>query len=394
VHHEGVTSVLGLLLAFLPRIVHAAPSTYCDGPPAGVVGYRGTITVHSGIPQPCVVTILGGATLTAGGETAPQRSGRNTRAVFRVTGRGLDDPGGVTIVVGASPDAGNAPEIDNLNRPATLRLAPGTVLMRYDVARHTYVAVPDDTVQQALVTYKIIRRGTPAFMQPAPPPAPSALPATGSGPWRVAPLLAGVLLLVRHRRPRARTAAVGSRRRPALLVAAGVALALTVGGSLYALGQRALSPVGFGSIAASQGTVPRVTGASTPPTRILIPRIGVDTATTMLAVVGGAWQVPSYAAGYLAGSAWPGQVGNEALTGHDDTDGAVFRRLGDLRAGDEVRVYAGAHAYRYRVTALRVVPPTAIDVLRPTHGATLTLITCTPYLVDTNRLVVRAELRT
>jgi len=33
-----------------------------------------------------------------------------------------------------------------------------------------------------------------------------------------------------------------------------------------------------------------------------------------------------------------------------------------------------------------------VDVLRPTRGATLTLITCTPYLVDTDRLVARAEL--
>jgi len=85
-------------------------------------------------------------------------------------------------------------------------------------------------------------------------------------------------------------------------------------------------------------------------------------------------------------------VGNEAIAGHDDRDGAVFRRLGDLHAGDEVRVYASARAYRYRVTALRVVPPAAVDVLRPTRGATLTLITCTPYLVDTDRLVARAEL--
>jgi LPXTG-site transpeptidase (sortase) family protein len=397
VHYVTMKHMLAvMLLAFIPHVVHAAGTpNYCDGPRTGVIGYRGTITVHSGIPRPCVVNILGGATLTAGGGTAPQIPGKSTRAVFRVTGRGLDDPGGVTIVVGASTDSGNAPEVDNLNRPATLDLAHGTVLVRYDFARNKYVAVPDGRIQQALVAYKIVRRGASAFVQPALQATPAELPATG-GPLRIAPLFAWVLLLLYHSRSRAgaRAPAVGSRRGLVLLVAGSVVLALALMGSIYMLGERNTSAVGFGSIAASQGISPRLSGASNPPSRIVIPRIGVDTRTTMLDVVGGAWQVPSYGAGYLVGSALPGQVGNEAITGHDDTDGSVFRRLGDLHAGDEVRVYAGAQVYRYRVLALRVVPPPRTDVIRPTRGATLTLITCTPYLVDTDRLVVRAELRT
>jgi sortase A len=109
-------------------------------------------------------------------------------------------------------------------------------------------------------------------------------------------------------------------------------------------------------------------------------------------IAGGQWQVPAYAAGYLSSGAWPGRAGNVVITGHDDRDGAVFRRLGDLRPGDVVRVYAGAHAYCYAVSALRIVPATRTDVVRPIHGAILTLITCTPYLIDTQRLVVRARL--
>jgi sortase (surface protein transpeptidase) len=38
------------------------------------------------------------------------------------------------------------------------------------------------------------------------------------------------------------------------------------------------------------------------------------------------------------------------------------------------------------------VPATRTDVVRPAHGALLTLITCTPYLSATQRLVVRARL--
>ena len=111
-----------------------------------------------------------------------------------------------------------------------------------------------------------------------------------------------------------------------------------------------------------------------------------------LGIAGGQWQVLAYAAGYLSAGAWPGHAGNAVITGHDDRDGAVFRRLGDLRRGDVVRVYAGARAYRYAVSALRIVPATRTDVVRPTQGAILTLITCTPYLIDTQRLVVRARL--
>jgi LPXTG-site transpeptidase (sortase) family protein len=133
-------------------------------------------------------------------------------------------------------------------------------------------------------------------------------------------------------------------------------------------------------------------GASGPPTRLVITRLGIATRVVPLGIAGGQWQVPAYAAGYLSGGARPGHAGNVVITGHDDRDGAVFRRLGDLHRGDVVRVYSGPHLYRYAVSALRVVPATRIDLVGPTHGALLTLITCTPYLIDTQRLIVRARL--
>ncbi len=379
-----------LLLALSSRGAHAASSgplhspLNCDHTFNNTSLFRGTINVYSGIQHDCVVQILGGATLRAGGGTAPQIQHVTTRAVFRVTGSGLDAPGGVTIVVGASKDKGNAPETHDLYADATLTLKPGTVLVRYDFARNKYVAVPNGVIRRTLVTYKIIRSGTPALPGPAQPGAPATLPATGGGPLRAVPLVGGALLLLRRGRARARPRRARAR--------AGGAVLIAVFGVAYTLMQRQGAAVGFGALAATQGPAPRQDGALGAPTRLAIPALGIDTGMTALGVAGGAWQVPSYGAGYLAGTAFPGQVGNEAIAGHDDRDGAVFRRLGDLHAGDEVRVYASARAYRYRVTALRVVPPAAVDVLRPTRGATLTLITCTPYLVDTDRLVARAEL--
>jgi len=358
----------------------------CGGPQHNKVPFHGTVNVYPGIPQDCVVLILGDAILHAGGGVAPQHQG--ARAVFRVTGAGLNTPGGVTIVVGASPTSGNAPEVDNLRQPVTLTLAAGTVLVRYDAATNRFVPVPDGRIQQALVAYKILRRGAPPLPQPVPPVAPSTLPATGSGPLRALPLVAGLLLLVRGGRDRSR---VGKRRWRFIVPAIGAAL-IVVGFSVYSVMAQRTAAVGFGALADASGPTPRTGGALGPPTRLVAPSVGIDTGVTTLDITGGTWQSPTYGAAYLTGTTWPGRVGNEAITGHDDADGAVFRRLGDLRAGAEAFVYAGTRVYRYRVTALRVVPPTAVDVLRPTRGATLTLITCTPYLVDTERLVVRAEL--
>jgi len=358
----------------------------CGGPQHNTFPFHGTINVYPGIPQDCVVLILGDAILHAGGGVAPQHQG--ARAVFRVTGVGLDAPGGVTIVVGASRTSGNAPEVVNLTRPATLTLAAGTVLVRYDFGTNRFVPVPDGRIQQALVAYKILRRGAPPLPQPAPPAAPTTLPTTGGGPLRDVPLVAGLLLLLRGGRTRAQ---MGKRRWRFIAPAIGAALLVAALGVYGVMAHRAAA-VGFGALADASGPAPRAGGALGPPMRLVVPSVGIDTGVTTLGVTNGAWQSPSYGAAYLRGTAWPGHAGNEAITGHDDADGAVFRRLGGLRAGAEALVYAGARVYRYRVTALRVVPPTAVDVLRPTRGATLTLITCTPYLVDTDRLVVRAEL--
>jgi sortase A len=171
----------------------------------------------------------------------------------------------------------------------------------------------------------------------------------------------------------------------------GLALAVATGATFAALsGQQ---PSGFGTLAQAQGPAPRGVSVPGPPTRLVIARLGIDTPIIPLRVVDGAWQTPAYAAGYLAGTGMDGSS-NEVITGHDDRDGAVFRRLGELRAGDTIQVFSGSHRSRYTVTALRAVSPNRVDVLRPTRQAVLTLMTCTPYLVDTQRLVARATLRT
>jgi sortase A len=125
------------------------------------------------------------------------------------------------------------------------------------------------------------------------------------------------------------------------------------------------------------------------PTRLTAPAIGLDTPVRKVFVVDGAWEVAEYAAGYMSGTALPGQ-GNTALAGHAGIRGAVFRRLGDLAPSDDIYLEAGGRRYHYRVRVASAVWPNQTEVLDATPQPVLTLITCVNW--DTQRLVVTADL--
>lgn len=123
--------------------------------------------------------------------------------------------------------------------------------------------------------------------------------------------------------------------------------------------------------------------------RIQIPAIGVDSP-----VVQGMynWEQLKKGVAQKIGSAAPGQVGNMALAGHNDIYGEVFRHLDKLSPGDEVVVSTEVKTYTYIVRKTQVVAPTETWVLEATDYASLTLISCYPYRVNTKRIVVFADL--
>jgi sortase A len=125
------------------------------------------------------------------------------------------------------------------------------------------------------------------------------------------------------------------------------------------------------------------------PTHLLIPALALDTPVVETFVVDEEWQVAEYAAGYLHGTAFPGD-GNTALAGHAGLRGAVFRDLGALKWGDDIYVDAGGWRYRYRVRESKSVWPDQTEVLDLSPTPILTLMTCTNW--DTQRLVVVADL--
>lgn len=124
---------------------------------------------------------------------------------------------------------------------------------------------------------------------------------------------------------------------------------------------------------------------SGPPVRVLVEAIDVDAPVVPLGLdPDGRLEVPDdfSAAGWWRGGAEPGMPGPTVVVGHVDSyqGPAVFHRLRDLEAGDDVVVTLdGGESLSYRVTGVQEVPkdhfPTQA-VYGHTPAPTLRLLTC------------------
>jgi len=135
--------------------------------------------------------------------------------------------------------------------------------------------------------------------------------------------------------------------------------------------------------------VPISTPAPAHATRLQIPTLNVDAPVRH----GTDWEQLQLGVGHYVGTANPGERGNLVLAAHNDVYGELFRYLDQLKPGDEVIAYAGQQRYRYLITESQIVKPTQVDVMLPTSEATLTLISCYPYLIDIERIVVFGQLQ-
>jgi sortase A len=122
--------------------------------------------------------------------------------------------------------------------------------------------------------------------------------------------------------------------------------------------------------------------------RLRIPAIGVDAPI----VQGDGWEQLKKGVGQHMGTPDPGEPGNIVLSAHNDIFGGIFRRLEDLQEGDQVVVQTLNREYVYRVAYWRITEPTEVSVMAPTQEPIVTLISCYPYMVDSDRIVVVGEL--
>ena len=106
-------------------------------------------------------------------------------------------------------------------------------------------------------------------------------------------------------------------------------------------------------------------------------------------VLEGTQRQMKYGVGHVTGTDGIGEKGNCAIAGHRTT---AFRYLDNLTAGDNVILKINDNVFNYSVYDSFVVLPDETWVLNDIDGEdyALTLITCTPYLVSSNRLIVRA----
>jgi sortase A len=139
----------------------------------------------------------------------------------------------------------------------------------------------------------------------------------------------------------------------------------------------------------SLANIPVPTAGLQQAVRIQIPSINVDAPV----VQGDGWEQLKKGVAQHAGTSDPGENGNLVLSAHNDIFGEIFRNIDRLQPGDAVIISTNQRHYTYVVTGTQIVEPTRVDVMNPTPNAVVTLISCYPYLIDNQRIVVSAVLQ-
>jgi sortase A len=124
------------------------------------------------------------------------------------------------------------------------------------------------------------------------------------------------------------------------------------------------------------------------PLRINIPAINVD----QTIVQGIDWNALQQGVGMLVNGANPrNDNDNVVLAAHNDIYGQIFRHLDQLQPGDQFEVQTRSGIYTYTVREIQYVEPDDVHVMESQGSAMVTLISCYPYQVNTQRIVVFAD---
>ena len=98
---------------------------------------------------------------------------------------------------------------------------------------------------------------------------------------------------------------------------------------------------------------------------------------------------------HWAGTAFPGgsDSARSVISAHTAYPGKIFfDRLTEVKIGDGFSVTVLGDTYYYKVVEINTVQPDETEYLLPEKGRDLvTLVTCTPYSVNTHRLLVTGE---
>ncbi|MDO5433015.1 class C sortase [Eubacterium sp.] len=99
--------------------------------------------------------------------------------------------------------------------------------------------------------------------------------------------------------------------------------------------------------------------------------------------------------GHIESTALPigGAYRHTVLTGHRGLPSAeLFTRLDELKKGDIFLIHVLDQTHAYKVDQIKTVLPSQLEDIQAVEGRDLvTLLTCTPYGINTHRLLVRGE---
>ena len=100
-------------------------------------------------------------------------------------------------------------------------------------------------------------------------------------------------------------------------------------------------------------------------------------------------------AGHLEGTSLPigGENTHTVITAHRGLPNALlFRNLDQLKIGDVFYIHNIKETIAYRIDNIQVVEPTNFEPVLVVEGKDYaTLLTCTPYMINSHRLLVRGE---
>ena len=122
--------------------------------------------------------------------------------------------------------------------------------------------------------------------------------------------------------------------------------------------------------------------------RIKIDRIGLD----IVVVQGTDTATLQKGPGHYTATPIPGQRGTVAIAGHRTTYLAPFRRIDEIRDGDEIRVEMPYAAFTYTVEKHEIVDPSEVGIIKPVGYPRLVLTACHPLYSAAQRWAVFARL--
>jgi sortase A len=122
--------------------------------------------------------------------------------------------------------------------------------------------------------------------------------------------------------------------------------------------------------------------------RIVIPKIGVD----VVMLEGTTKSFLREGPGHWPETLFPGQKTNFVVSGHRTSYGAPFRKLNEMKVGDEIDLVLSYVSARYTVTRVIIVAPDEMDKVQQLGREQVSLVACHPLYSGKQRILVQGEL--